>query len=252
MTVSFGKGCLKLLKRYCVLCTKYKVYHFVLTIKVASTKITSTQYKVLRTKKYESSIIKVVPSLLNSGLIISDMSDHLPTVIKLSNGKQDIKHQQTVTYRKINEENIRLINEDLKGYNWEEILETTGTDETFQILHETLIMSMNKHMPLETKKLTKKDTCNEPWITKGIEKCINKQRQLYKKSIGNKATDKDHKKYKEYRGMLQKVKRKAIMDYYQEKCTKYKNETRKLWNVINTITGKKFNRDTMIESLKIE
>ena len=84
------------------------------------------------------------------------MSDHLPTVIKLSNVKQDMKHQQTITYRKIYEETIRLINEDLKGYNWEEILETTGTDETFQILHETLIMSMNKHMPLETKKLSKK------------------------------------------------------------------------------------------------
>ena len=88
-----------------------------------------------------------------------------------------MKNQQTITHRKINEENIRLINEDLKGYNWEEILETTGTDETFQILHKTLILSMNKHMPLETKK----DTCNEPWITKGIERCMNKQKQLYKK-----------------------------------------------------------------------
>ena len=115
-----------------------------------------------------------------SGIIISDMSDHLPTVIKLTNVKQDTKQQQTMTYRKINEENIRLINEDLKGYNWKEILETTGTDDTFSILHETLIMSMNKHMPLKTKKLTKKDTSNEPWITKGIEKCI-KNRDNYKK-----------------------------------------------------------------------
>ena len=80
--------------------------------------------------------------------------------------------QQTVTYRKITEENIRLINEDLKGYNWEEILETTGTDDTFNILHEALLTSMNKHMPLKTKKLTKKDISSEPWITKGIEKCI--------------------------------------------------------------------------------
>ena len=30
----------------------------------------------------------------NSGLIISDISDNLPTVIKLSNVKQDMKHQQ--------------------------------------------------------------------------------------------------------------------------------------------------------------
>ena len=50
----------------------------------------------------------------NSGLIISDMSDHLPTVIKLPNVKQDLKQQQILTYRKINEENIRLMNEDLK------------------------------------------------------------------------------------------------------------------------------------------
>ena len=51
--------------------------------------------------------------------------------------------------------------------------------------------------------------------------------------------------------MLQKIKRKTKMDYYQEKCKKYKTETRKLWDVMNTITGKKLNRNTMIESLKI-
>ena len=103
-----------------------------------------------------------------SGIIISDMSDHLPTVIKLTNVKQDTKQQQPVTYRKINEENIRLINEDLKGCNWEEILETTGTDDTFSILHETLIISMNKYMPLKTKKLTKKT----PAMNHGSQKVL--------------------------------------------------------------------------------
>ena len=39
--------------------------------------------------------------------------------------------------------------------------------------------------------------------------------------------------------MLQKIKRKAKINHYQEKCLRYKNETRKLWDVINTITGKK-------------
>ena len=32
------------------------------------------------------------------------------------------------------------MNEDLKGYNWEELLGKAGTDETFQILHETLLV----------------------------------------------------------------------------------------------------------------
>ena len=122
----------------------------------------------------------------HSGIIISDMSDHLPTVIKLINAKQDIKKQQIVTYRKITEENIKLINEDLQRHNWEEILEKRGKDDSFSILHETLIRSMNKHMPLKTKKLTKKDINKEPWITKGIEKCIKKQKQLYKKAYARK------------------------------------------------------------------
>ena len=117
----------------------------------------------------------------HSGIIISDMSDHLPTVIKLLNAKQDIKKQQILTYRKITDENIKLINEDLQGHNWEEILEKRGTDDSFSTLHETLIMSMDNHMPLKTKKLTKKDINKEPWITKGVENCIKKQKQLYKK-----------------------------------------------------------------------
>ena len=160
-------------------------------------------------------------------------------MIKLLNAKQDMKKQQILTYRKVTDENIKLINEELQGYNWEEILEKRGTDDSFNILHETLIMSMDKHMPLKTKKLTKKDINKEPWITKGVENCIKKQKQLYKKSIGKRATSEDHKKYKEYKSMLQKIKRKAKMDHYQDKCLRYKNETRKLWEVINTITGKK-------------
>ena len=160
-------------------------------------------------------------------------------MIKLLNAKQDIKKQQIVTYRKFTDENIKLINEDLQGHNWEEILEKKGTDDSFNILHETLMMSMNKHMPLKTKKLTKKHINKEPWITKGMENCIKKQKQLYKKSICKRATSKDHKKYKDYKSILQKIKRKAKMDHYQDECLRYKNETRKLWDVINRITGKK-------------
>ena len=33
----------------------------------------------------------------NSGLIISDMSDHLPTLVKLANLKQDMKQHQVIT-----------------------------------------------------------------------------------------------------------------------------------------------------------
>ena len=80
----------------------------------------------------------------NSGLIISDMSDHLPTLVKLSNVKQDMKQHHVVTYRKINESNIQAMNDDLKGYNWEDQLKNTGTEEAFQILHGIVSQSQGK------------------------------------------------------------------------------------------------------------
>ena len=76
------------------------------------TRITDTSATLI-----DNILISKLQQAYYSGIIISDMSDHLPTVIKLTNVKQDTKQQQTVTYRKINEENIRLINEDLKGCN---------------------------------------------------------------------------------------------------------------------------------------
>ena len=118
----------------------------------------------------------------HSGIIISDMSDHLPTVVKLINAKQDIKNQQIVTYRKITEENIKLINEDLQGHNWEEILEKRGTDDSFSILHETLIMSMNKHMPLKTKKLTKKTSTRNHGVQKVLKTALRNRNNCTKKA----------------------------------------------------------------------
>ena len=186
-----------------------------------------------------------------SGIIISDLSDHLPTALKLNNVKHDMKQPQTITFRKITPETIKLINEELKEYNWDKILEPLGTDEAFNALQNVLKLHMDKHMPLKTRKVSNKQQKKEAWITKGIERSINKQKQLYTKHISNYANETDHRKYKEYRSMLQRVKRKAKMTHYQKKCINFKNETKKLWDVINTIIGKKRNRDSMIESLKI-
>ena len=58
-------------------------------------------------------------------------------------------------------------------------------------------------------------------------------------------------KYKHYRNTLQQVKRKAKVYYNRSRCKEFKNETRKLWSVINAITGRTKKRETIIESLRI-
>ena len=73
---------------------------------------------------------------------------------------------------------------------------------------------------------------------KGIMKNITKQKQLYIKMLKNKQDTSELEKYKNYRRILQKVKRKTKMHYYRSRCKEFKNDTRKLWSIINTITGR--------------
>ena len=45
-------------------------------------------------------------------------------------------------------------------------------------------------------------------------------------------------KYKIYNNALRKTIKKAKINYYKEKCREYKMQTKKLWKLINEISGK--------------
>ena len=187
-----------------------------------------------------------------SGILTSDLSDHLPTLICLSNLRCETKIQKTIKYRSINNENIQSMNEELKSYNWMELLGNSNTEDAFNIFHNALIGAFNTCMPEKTKRIKNKPCKHEPWITKGIMKSIVKQKQLYIKTLKNAQDISGLEKYKTYKRILQQVKRKTKLHYYRSRCKEFKNETRKLWSLINTITGKTKKRETIIESLKID
>ena len=58
--------------------------------------------------------------------------------------------------------------------------------------------------------------------------------------------------YKNYGNSLTGILRKAKETYYQTKCTEFKRNTKKLWQMINRITNKTTNKSTLIEYLKID
>ena len=83
-------------------------------------------------------------------------------------------------------------------------------------------------------------------------KSIAKQKQLYIRTPKDKHDIVGLEKYKIYRKTLQQVKRKTKIHYYRSRCKELKNDTRKLWTLINTITGSTKKKETIIESFKID
>ena len=93
-------------------------------------------------------------------------------------------------------------------------------------------------MPERTKRIGNKVSKNDPWMTKGIKNSIAKHKKLYKMTLQKNSNSSILEKYQNHRKILQLVKRKAKTQYYRSRCKEFKNDTRKLWNLINTITGK--------------
>ena len=60
-----------------------------------------------------------------------------------------------------------------------------------------------------------------------------------------------NEQYKHYRNCLNKLKRQAKLSYYQTLCTNLKNNTKKLWEIINTTISKSSNKSCILEKLKV-
>ena len=58
-------------------------------------------------------------------------------------------------------------------------------------------------------------------------------------------------KYKISRNLLNRLKRTTMKNYYATKCTEYRDNTRKLWQVINQTIGKTKHR-SIIPFISIE
>ena len=97
-----------------------------------------------------------------SGILLTDISDHLPVLVYLRDLRHETKVQKTLNYRVINDDNIQDMNEELKTYNWNELLVKLNTNDSFNVFHDILIGAFNTHMPEKTKRISNKPCKHEP------------------------------------------------------------------------------------------
>ena len=88
-------------------------------------------------------------------------------------------------------------------------------------------------------------------MTVGIETSTNKSLKLEKRTISKNCAIEDVNKYKAHRNLLNRVKQHAKKTYYIAKCNKYKNNTHKLWQVINQMISKQKHRGSLIPFITV-
>ena len=172
-----------------------------------------------------------------NGILINDISDHLPVFSITEIQNFDRKCTETdVLKRKIDSNSICELNEKLLNHNWSEIFVSSNVDEAYNGFINVIQNAFNTTCPL---KKIKQRTCNsKPWVTKGLANAFKKQKTLYKRFLKNRTKD-NEQKYKAYKNRLINIKRFSQKEYYSNLLEVNKNNIKETWNILNNIINKK-------------
>ena len=97
---------------------------------------------------------------------------------------------------------------------------------------------MDEIAPYQTVTIPFDKLIRDPWLTPGLMKCFTKQRSLYKTSIKKQASYTDIQRYKTYRNKLKEIIRRSKESYYRNKCKEFRQNTTRIWKLINRLTNK--------------
>ena len=104
------------------------------------------------------------------GLLIDDLSDHLPYLLSIENLDPDMNGFSTILSRKLTDTKMTNIKQDLASIDWSQLLSTKSCQANYDLFDTTMTNILDKHAPILIK--TQREKCKpEPWITKGICKC---------------------------------------------------------------------------------
>ena len=171
-----------------------------------------------------------------SGIIVADVSDHLPVFISTDLKVYRKKNDQVDTeVRQLKDRNIKHFKSELRKVDWE--IECSGDDvnKVYGNFITKFNYLYNKCCPTSTRKIRhQRNEIKSPWLSYGLLKCIRRKNRLYRKFIC-KPTDANKESYKKYRNKLNTTLRLAKQNYFSNLLEKEKNNMRNTWKVLNSI-----------------
>ena len=175
-------------------------------------------------------------SYLRSGLLISDISDHLPIFSISSDYIRTNQRQESLFVRDKCEQNILNFLDEVDCINWSNLDGYNDPKICYSKFLERYSKAYEKHFPL--KKLKRHPQLRKLWISQGLLKSIKKKNKLYKQYLSNPSSQKEEK-YKTYKNKLNHSLRIAKRLYYDKRLNESKFNMRATWRLLNEVLNNK-------------
>ena len=188
----------------------------------------------------------------NSMIILDDISDHLPTVALVKQTKLHGKTPIEFHSRDLSDTILTQIREKLNQVDWNGVLNSEDCERNFNTFCHIVETKLNEIAPLKMTRISGKWHFQEPWLTTGLEMASRTCRKLYRNTLMKNCTEETMSNYKNYRNVYDRLKRKVKIDYYNNKCMEYSNDTKLLWRFINQMICKVKNSRSIIPYITVD
>ena len=170
-----------------------------------------------------------------SNILLNDTSDHLPVVCTLSELNTTKRDPLKIVTRDTRIKNLQALKKQLSSHDWHSDLGNPTVSEDMTKVHQTLIEKINYCIPIKEHTIKCKNIRREPWLTASLKLTIDKNKKLYHMMLkGTCSQD----KYNNYNRTLHQIIRRTKSAFYKNMCHEYRFQTKKLWGLINEISGK--------------
>ena len=185
----------------------------------------------------------------SSGVVAElSLSDHFPIFLATTLRDAD-KTLNCVNYRrKITEVNIARFNTWLL-HRFADFGEIDNPETAVNTFCNVIKSKIDEFLPVL--KVNRKTAALKPLISPGILTSINKKIALYKLYLRNKTLE-NLTRFKTYKNLLLVIIRNAKKKHYQELISKNKGNSKKIWEILNEVTGLQKRKYNHIKCLKTE
>ena len=174
----------------------------------------------------DAEVINKFDGIINSGNIISDISDHYSQFCIIYSVKEKAINRKTLR-RDFSQFSEKDFTKDLSQIDWEAVVSDSQTNinRSFSTFFNKINKLIDRHAPFKTLSPRKVKRLSKPWITRGIRKSIKVKNSLY--CAGNKAL------YKMYRNKILNISRQSKKLYYHNYFVGNLNNMKNTWAGIN-------------------
>ena len=170
------------------------------------------------------------------GIVLSDLSDHLPTFVMIKTSCLKQKHSSiTLRHNYKNLDRSTFLQEikdalDMLPVNNENPCQVV--DDIQSIFNNT----MQKHTPPQPLSRNRRKLLNKPWITQALYKSTKEKNKIYRSLVKNVFENKvKFAYYKKYVNQLTHLLVLSKKEYYQSLFLIARNDSAKTWKLINTL-----------------